>query len=347
MSDLIEASQLLAGFSRYCCIDVRSPREFAKGSIPKAFNVPLFDNDEYANIGTAYAHKGKELAMDIGRQIALARQDAIVSTIKAHCGGRDVLIYCFRGGMRSEAVLSMMSPATGIVRLSGGYKAFRREILNYLEQARLPAKVYVLYGYTGSAKTKLMEMLGPDIGSIDLEGLASHRGSIFGDVGLHSVSQQDFDASLYFELERVKDSPFLVLEGESKKIGRIFLPKKIVKAIITGIPIEIKASREWRAKYLAAEYGAIFLENSDQVERRFELLKPHMGQERAQSLHEQYIAGDTAGVISGLLEHYYDILYDKTLAKKEFVFSVDVEGGLDRAVVELTGYFRSEEGQYG
>lgn len=339
----LSAAEALARRADLCFIDVRSPREFTKGSIPGAINIPLFDDHEYEEIGTEYNQVSPDSAMAMGRKIAELKRQAIVARLDEVCGQRDKVIYCWRGGMRSSAVLELVKDSRAN-KLEGGYKAWRKQILSGLAEVALPTAIFVLHGYTGSGKTKLLNDIGTRVPAIDLEGLASHRGSIFGDVGLTSVSQKDFDSNLFFELDRVKGSPALVLEGESRRIGRIYLNERIAQGIRSGVSINVTASRSWRASYLTAEYGAIFAEQREVVRRRFDLIKPYIGGAIADDLYRRFAAGERESVIFDLLERYYDPLYEKTMRRKLFYLTVDTEAGFTAAADQVVEFIKREVG---
>lgn len=341
----IDVDNILMSFKEYCFVDVRSPHEFRKGSIPGAANIPLLDDREHACIGTMYAEKGPETAISAGKELAAAKRERMQNEAGRICQGLTMVLYCWRGGMRSQAAQAILEPIyPQALRLTGGYKSWRRAIISGLQNIKIPEKVFVLYGYTGSGKTILIKELAKMTAAIDLEALASHRGSIFGDVGLPSICQKDFDAALYFELKRVEKHATLVLEGESKKIGRIFLPARIAEAILNGIPVNVEASRTWRANYLADEYAAIFSENLPSVARRFELLKPYIGAKRAEELFNKFSTGKYFNVVEGLLEYYYDVLYGKTMARKDFAFSVNTETGIEAAAREVNEFIKEYGG---
>jgi len=163
----------------YTFVDVRSPKEFGLDHIPGAVNIPLFSDDERAIVGTIYSKESKERAMDVGLEIASKKLPSMIEVYKKL--EQPLCVYCWRGGMRSGSVVSLLkSLGFDVIQLENGYKDYRRYVREELEKVIIPPLV-VLYGLTGSGKTEIIQQIDD---SVDLEGLAKHRGSIFGDIHL-------------------------------------------------------------------------------------------------------------------------------------------------------------------
>jgi tRNA 2-selenouridine synthase len=170
----------------HCLVDARTPLEFAEDHLPGAINVPLLTNEERVEIGTLYKQQGAHLARIRGLELTAPRFPAIVAEIAAVAAGRPILVYCWRGGLRSKTIATILE-LTGypVQQLTGGYKAFRNSVSARFEAFCPPGPLVVLHGMTGIGKTTLLNRLqqrGEAI--IDLEGLAEHRGSAFGSLGL-------------------------------------------------------------------------------------------------------------------------------------------------------------------
>ena len=215
-------------------IDTRSPGEFAQGAIPGAVNLPLMDDDERAQVGLCYKRHGRTAAIALGHALVsgerkAARVQAWRDFTERHPDG---YLYCFRGGLRSQIAQQWLRDSgCDYPRVTGGYKAMRRFLLDNLEtlSARLPMRI--LSGQTGSGKTALLQTLP---GMIDLEALANHRGSAFGKRVGGQPMQVDFENALSLAMLKHADSGTaqpLLLEDESQLIGRIALPECLRKAM--------------------------------------------------------------------------------------------------------------------
>ncbi|MSR86470.1 tRNA 2-selenouridine(34) synthase MnmH, partial [Candidatus Woesearchaeota archaeon] len=198
----------------YVFVDVRSPKEFIEDHIPGAINIPLFSNEERAIVGTLYKQVGKDVAIDKGLEIVGHKLPEMIQEYQTLKEKR-IIVYCWRGGMRSGSVVGLLqSLKFDVVQLENGYKDYRRFVREQLDRVHIPSLV-ILYGLTGSGKT---EILGKIKNSIDLEGLAQHRGSIFGDIGLTQRSQKMFESLLLKRLIELQQEKVVFIEGESRRI---------------------------------------------------------------------------------------------------------------------------------
>lgn len=212
-------------------VDVRSPIEYEESHIPGAVNIPLFTNEERIEIGTLYKQKGNMAARWRAMEIVAPKIPAILEAIKdvQESVGRTI-IYCARGGMRSGAVAVFLELAgLEAIRLAGGYKAYRQFILERLPSL-IPNQAIVLHGMTGTGKTELLQKLkkkGYPV--LDLEEMAGHRGSLFGEMGIEKEgnNQKTFDSLLYEGLKEIKGSAFFIIEAESQRIGKARQPEKL------------------------------------------------------------------------------------------------------------------------
>lgn len=209
-------------------IDVRAPIEYEKGAFPNAVNLPIMDNDERHEIGIKYKEKGNEEATKLGYNLISGENK--VGKIRAWVNfineNPKAMLYCFRGGQRSSIAQQWIQESTGnpILRLEGGYKGFRNYLIDELEQENYPYSALRLGGYTGGGKTILLKDIE---NSIDLEGLAHHRGSSFGRQIIPQPSQIDFENNLAYDIIQIRSRGFkyLVFEDEGKNVGRCRLPK--------------------------------------------------------------------------------------------------------------------------
>ncbi|QEM67066.1 tRNA 2-selenouridine(34) synthase MnmH [Geobacter sp. FeAm09] len=296
----------------HCIVDVRTPLEFAEDHLPGAVNVPILTNEERAEIGTLHKEAGPRQARMRGLELTCGRFAAMVHEVVAHAAGRQVLVYCWRGGLRSlsMAILLEMS-GYPVAQLKGGYRAFRNQVVSYFENFAPPGPLLVIHGMTGTGKTTFINGLDRDRWTvIDLEGLACHRGSAFGEVGLvQAISQKHFDTILWDAFRNAPEGRPIVVEGESQRIGRISLPGSVYETMGKGCKIWCHASLETRVQRLSAEYACVEYRESMAV--ALERIRKKLGGVRYTEITALLERWDVGGVARGLIEHYYDRLYYK------------------------------------
>jgi len=237
-------------------IDTRAPIEFKKGAFKSAINLPLLTDKEREVIGTCYKNSGSDAAIKLGYKmisgdIKEQRVNAWVEFIKEH---PDSVIYCFRGGQRSSIAQQWLYEAGyPIAKIKGGYKAFRNYILEQFTTINKSFNPIRLGGYTGSGKTILLNKLS---NSIDLEGLANHRGSAFGRHIVPQPTQINFENNLLFDLKRKIDKGYknLIFEDESKNIGRVYIPDTLHNYLVSSKMVILKESMENRVDIIFQEY---------------------------------------------------------------------------------------------
>ena len=295
-----------------CFVDVRSPLEFAEDHLPGAINVPILTDEERIEVGTIHKQVGPQQARMRGLELTCDRFAAMVQEIVAHAAGRPVVVYCWRGGLRSLS-MAILLEMTGypVQQLAGGYKAFRSRVIDYFDTFEPPAPLIVIHGMTGVGKTTFINRLDRAAWTaIDLEGLACHRGSAFGEVGLEQgLSQKRFDTLLWDAFRRAPSDRPIVLEGESQRIGRIMLPGRLYEVMGAGCKIWGHATLETRVDRLAQEYA--HPEYREPMAAALERIKKKLGGERYADLAEMLAAWDITGLGRGLIEWYYDKMYYK------------------------------------
>lgn len=297
-----------------CLIDVRSPLEFAEGSIPGAINVPIFDNDERVEIGTIYKQIGVEKAKARGMEIASAKLPFLIEQIKTLAGKRNVIVYCWRGGMRSRSIATILQLMDiPVYQLVAGYKAYRQSVLQRLQNYNVESRFVVLHGLTGVGKTELLTVLADrGLSIIDLEGLANHRGSVFGHIGKgHAVSAKNFDAMLLEALDRYQQERYVFVESESKRIGNVYLPDCVMNAMHQGIHILVSATMQTRVNRLLDEYMHKEAESCADAEiiRSLDTLRNRLGKASVAKLKELFQQKNYHAFVEILLLNYYDPLY--------------------------------------
>ena len=296
----------------HCIIDARTPLEFAEDHLPGAFNVPILTNEERVEIGTIYKQQGSQRARIRGMELTCGRFAAMTSEATAHANGKPILVYCWRGGLRSLSMAILIeSCGYPVVQLRGGYKSFRNMVLSCFEDFTPPAPLIVIHGMTGSGKTTFINGLDRNSWSvIDLEGLARHRGSAFGSLGLgEQPPQKRFDTMLWDALRQAPPDKPIVLEGESQRIGRITLPGNFYDVMAASCKVWCKVSVDTRVARLTEEYAR--QEYRDPMADALERLKKRLGGAQYAELKEMLEQWNIPGVARGLIEQYYDKLYYK------------------------------------
>lgn len=327
-------------------VDVRSPCEFVAESIPGAVNVPLLSDGERAQVGTVYKEQGEVPARRLALRMISPQIPSIVDAILTlRTPGSSLVVHCWRGGLRSEAVVSFLT-IVGIDcwRLTGGYKAWRRMVVRDLDGEAFDFDPVILHGQTGVGKTELLAQLtagGAQV--LDLEALANHRGSVFGGLGLsEQPTQKNFEAALWERIRRYKKGPVFI-EAESRKVGRIALPDSILKCVKKGRRVLVTGSVPVRAARIWGEYAPTFnQEMLDQTRVALFKLKERLGTKRVEELAALFEAGQVQDAIEILLVDYYDPLYETHIKRNEpYELSVDGDHP-QRAGAELMEWFRAQ-----
>jgi tRNA 2-selenouridine synthase len=298
-------------------IDVRSPGEFARDTIPGAVNIPLFSDAERAQVGITYKREGQAAAQWLGMQIVSPKMESLMQAIRQRAEecGEPPTIFCWRGGMRSKAMATFATfSGIPVRRLIGGYRAYRQHVVKTIEPYELQVPVYLLHGMTGVGKTELlrrMEAKGYPV--LDLERMAGHRGSVFGHIGKgRPANQKMFDARLFEALRRHRNAPFLLMEAESKRIGNAVLPPFLLEAKERAVHIQLTAPLEVRIQRLYEEYVAPYVWRPDfaeNVQAAFAAISRRIPTEQAAFLRESLQGGDYRSAIATLLVYYYDPRY--------------------------------------
>lgn len=294
-------------------IDVRSPSEFSSGHIPGAINIPLFDDLEREVVGIKYKKEGRVKAIVDGLKLSGPSMHLkLEKALKISKEGR-LLVHCWRGGMRSETMAWLFSLG-GIETevLEGGYKAYRHFIL---ENLSLNRKMIILGGLTGSGKTQILDYLKKEGNQvIDLEKLASHKGSAFGSLGQHPQPSSEHFANLLFEELKQNDPDLpLWLEDESRNIGNVFMPENFYLNMQKNPAIILLMDIKTRLPRLIGEYSCypsdILISTIMKINRR-------LGGDRTKEATDAVQRGDYGKAIEITL-HYYDKTYLFGLGKRQ------------------------------
>lgn len=236
-------------------IDVRSPSEFAQGHIPNAINIPIFTNEERTIVGTKYKQSGRELAVMAGLELVGPKLTEKIKKLKQQVEGKDILIHCWRGGMRSNNMAWLYELAGyNVSVLEGGYKSYRRFIRSKWDEKR---NYKILGGKTGSGKSeilKVMEKQGEQV--LDLEKIALHRGSAFGNLENHEQpTTEQFENNLYEDWKKFNDTEIIWMEDESRAIGKVSMPEALHFQVRNNLTYFIDVPKKYRIDRLVNEYA--------------------------------------------------------------------------------------------
>ena len=323
-------------------IDVRAPIEFGKGAFSTAVNLPLMNDEERHLIGIRYKEQGNASAVALGKElVGPVKQERVQVWVDFFHAHPDAYLYCFRGGQRSQISQAWMQEAgVKLPRLQGGYKAFRSFLMQESERISEKLDTLIIAGRTGSGKTLLIHQLQ---NSIDLEGLANHRGSSFGSFTTPQPSQINFENALAYKLIEHEDKEYkhLVLEDESHNIGRVYIPKPIFthfrkgQRIILETPMaeRVEITFEEYVTQALAQYKSMYGTHAskqwfDDASAGLERIKKRFGAERYTKLkttfNDAYVLQEQTGELTQhkvwieiLLREYYDPMYDYQIEKSE------------------------------
>jgi tRNA 2-selenouridine synthase len=335
----------------YPRIDVRSPKEFANFHMPSAINIPLFSNEEREEVGTLYVQKGRFQAVERGIQIFAQKIETFYHELKEiHEANHKVpiIVYCWRGGMRSKSIVTTMGTlGMPLIQLEGGIRSYRYTIMESLSHAAAENKTFiVLEGLTGTRKTDMLAILEQEgYPVIDLEKLANHRGSVFGQIGLEPNSQKQFDALLFERLRLLNKSNYYIIEAESKRVGRIVLPGFIVDGKENGIRIHIDAPLSERVSAIKDIYP---IENHhEKIIEVFTTINKRLPAPLYQSIKEFIQKKDYDRAISQILTEYYDPKYtfalDKLDTEAHYIYYHQFSEGIKMVKEKLAEIIQSNQ----
>jgi tRNA 2-selenouridine synthase len=324
-------------------VDARTPLEFAEDHLPGAINVPLLADDERVEIGTIHKQTGPHAARVRGLELTAHRFPAMVAEIAAAAAGRPILVYCWRGGLRSRTVREILD-LTGYraVQLAGGYKAFRNRVAESFAPFNPPGPLVVIHGMTGVGKTTfILGLREAGHSVIDLEGLACHRGSAFGELGLtQDLSQKRFETLVWDAFRRLPSGAPVIVEGESKRIGKVTLPGDLYEVMQASAKVWCEASLETRVRRLTEEYGhPAYREGMLQA---LERIRKRLGGETYAAISGHLERWEMEPFMTDLVRHYYDKVYYKTREwRQDLTLSLEDYAAAGR---ELTAFLKSRFG---
>ncbi|HLQ40622.1 MAG TPA: tRNA 2-selenouridine(34) synthase MnmH [Tetragenococcus sp.] len=323
-------------------VDVRSPKEFAEFRMPGSINIPLFTNEEHAEVGTLYKQVSIEAAKNKGLEIFSAKLPQFIATFQQL--EKAPIVYCSRGGMRSKIAATVVDlMGMKVLRLAGGIRSYRKWTVKQLAAESFAKRMYVLNGYTGSGKTLLLKHLkDQNYPVLDLEAMANHRGSVFGEVGLVSNNQRAFDSLLVKKLYDYKESSFWLLEGESRRIGKVCLPQALFERKEASTQLFIHLPLEKRVENILQDYQPE--KYQAEVNAAFQRIKKHIHLPIAKKISQDLVEKNYPEAIALLLEYYYDPLYEHTLAHYAKNKQVHIQASsLEEAVAAVKNFIAENE----
>ncbi|GAA0868941.1 tRNA 2-selenouridine(34) synthase MnmH [Brevundimonas basaltis] len=309
-------------------IDVRSPAEFDLDHLPGAINLPVLDDEQRAAVGTEYVQGSKFLARRTGAAL-VARN--IAAHLEGALGDRDgsfrPLVYCWRGGQRSGAMVTVMDQVGWPVAvLEGGYQTWRRRVKAALYDTPSPHRLVLLDGPTGAGKTAVLAAVAArGVQTLDLEALAAHRGSLFGAMPGGQPSQKAFESGLHDALSRLDPARPVLVEAESSKIGARIVPPSLWAAMTAAPAVRLESPVAVRAARTVRDYAAIAADPAA-LDRALTRLPRHIGKQTVTAWRALAAAGEVEALATELIVQHYDPAYRR---------QGGAEGRVHQAVVVL------------
>jgi tRNA 2-selenouridine synthase len=315
---LITADELESRWGEFDdIVDVRSTAEWAADRLPGAISTPVLDDAQREEIGTLHAASAFEArrrgAALVARNIARAVDEAFADKPRAW----RPLIYCWRGGNRSQAMATVLQRiGWRATLLKGGYAEFRRLVVRRIPELSAGLQFTVVCGVTGSGKTVYLQQQARQGAQVlDLEQLAHHRGSLLGSepVGMQP-SQKAFETSIWDALRRFDPAAPILVESESKKIGTVQLPDSLMSRMRESRCLELMPSLDERVDFLCQDY-AHFFSAPDALMRQLDRLRPLLGGRRIEAWHALIRAQEWPQLVRALLEEHYDPTYLRSMQR--------------------------------
>lgn len=310
--ETITFARYYQSYPELAIIDVRSPAEFTKGHIPGAFSISLFSDEERAKVGTAYTRQSKEIAMNIGLKFVKPKLQHFIDESKKIAPNGKVVVCCWRGGLRSASFAQHLQDNgfSEIYKIEGGYKSFRKLVLQFFEQK---FKLNIIGGFTGSGKTKILEILrNNNCQVVDLEGIAHHRGSAFGGINMgQQPTVEQFEINLFEAMRHFDLSREIWIEDESHNIGAVVIPIELFKQMKEQTTYFLNIPRAERAKYLVDEYAGL---DKEELAFSIERIKKRLGFDQTK-IALAYLEQNDFFKVAMMTLKYYDKFYLRGLAK--------------------------------
>lgn len=317
MTKIITSHELI-NLKNKIIIDVRSPIEFEEYHIYGAINIPLFTDEQRAEIGTIYKKESSTAAKKRGATLIASRFAEIVGDIIDYTNEyENVVMYCHRGGMRSKSITALLTSLDlkNVYKLEGGIKKHRNYVMNNILEYLNSKEFIVLHGLTGVGKTKLLQSLeSKNFDVLDYEGLANNAGSVFGNILYRDLqpTQKQFEEDIFGIITNSK-SKYIFIESESKRVGSVSIPDEYMQKLTEGVHILVSADIDVRTEVLISDYSNE--DNHESVIKCIDKLRKRLGNEKADKLVELTKKDELNEMVKILLIDYYDPLYNFSINK--------------------------------
>lgn len=320
-------------------IDVRSPQEYHLDHIPKALNVPVLDDQERAEVGALHRINAFQARKRGAQSVTKAIQEFLKSPLILEASQKDAfLIYCARGGMRSASLCLILDQiGFPVFRLEKGYKTYRSFVSNILATP-IPQPVFVLHGYTGSAKTRILQHLRDRINVLDLEAYASHRGSLFGNLPqCPQANQRQFETRIVEAYKAFDPKKPTLIEGESRKIGAVQVPGPIWEQMERGQHLWLEIPFSQRVAYILQEYKG--LGDPCFLASKLKKLGQYLSKSQLEELRNAISRQDGPSFVTSILTYHYDPLYKRSLKRlqMELIDAFNFEDAVGKIHAKIRG----------
>lgn len=316
----LELSYLLEkGLDKINLVDVRSPSEYAHDHIPGAVNVPLLDDEERKQVGICYKQQGPKDARLMGVDIVSPKLPQMIRRfLEIKQNNKMTVAYCWRGGMRSNGTAGLVRIAgVQVFTIKGGWKEYRRHVADFMENFPESHRFINFYGPTGCAKTEILRALDRrGLNVLDLEKAAAHKGSSFGTVDepeYDSVTQKNFESKIWDTFYR-KGGRFFLVEGESRKIGKVSIPSAVFERMQCGISVVAETSLDFRIAFTVENYKPD--RYIEEIRQSLLRLKRFIGAAKVAELSAMLDRQDYETFTRDLLVEYYDPLYFRSIPER-------------------------------
>ncbi|WP_352417829.1 tRNA 2-selenouridine(34) synthase MnmH [Proteiniborus sp.] len=301
-------------------IDVRSESEYEVDTIPGAINMPILNDSEREHVGYVYTQIDKDEAKKLGLKYASVKLvDFYEKAKNINKDNKNIALFCYRGGMRSNSVANVLSTmGINLFLIKGGYKGYRKYVLEKIPKYEGKYKYIVLHGYTGAGKTKILkelENLGKSV--LDLESLAQNAGSVFGNIAFEgkSNSQKKFESLLLSRFESISDVNVFI-ESESKRVGKAVLPDFLFNDMEKGYHVLINTELDKRIENIVDDYISSTSYTKDtEIKDAIDKLRKNLGNEKVNMLIAELEKKNYPLIVKELMINYYDPLYKYSIEK--------------------------------